>query len=181
MKFLETENLLLEEVSSEDIHFIHALNSLPEVDEYNTLGIPSTIEVTEKFASEIILAQTGEPPVRYVFVIKNKSTLNSIGLCGLIMGKPNYRNAEIWYKLHPQFWNKGFATVAVKALLHFGFNSLHLHRIEAGCATENIASIKVLEKTGFIREAHTRKLLPIRGKWVDNYGYAILEEDFIKP
>jgi ribosomal-protein-alanine N-acetyltransferase len=50
--------------------------------------------------------------------------------------------------------------------------------VEAGCATENIASYKVLEKCGFTREAHTRQLLPVRGKWLDNFGYAILENDY---
>jgi len=48
----------------------------------------------------------------------------------------------------------------------------------AGCATENTASSKVLEKAGFLREALCRKKLPIRGEWVDNYEYAILEEDY---
>jgi [ribosomal protein S5]-alanine N-acetyltransferase len=56
--------------------------------------------------------------------------------------------------------------------------SLRLHRIEAGCAVENIPSIKVLEKAGMTREGLKRKKLPIRGEWKDNYFYAILEEDF---
>jgi RimJ/RimL family protein N-acetyltransferase len=61
--------------------------------------------------------------------------------------------------------------------LKFGFESLHLHRIEAGTATENINSIRVLEKIGMTREGRRRKILPIRGEWYDNYHYAILEDD----
>lgn len=37
----------------------------------------------------------------------------------------------------------------------------------------------ILEKVGMIREGRKRKKLPIRGEWVDNYFYAILEEDFL--
>lgn len=64
--------------------------------------------------------------------------------------------------------------------MDFGFNDLKLHRIEAGCAVENIASSKVLEKVGMTKEGMKRKKLPIRGEWKDNYLYAILEEDFLK-
>ena len=63
--------------------------------------------------------------------------------------------------------------------MNFCFSELKLHRVEAGCATANIASIKVLKKCGMIKEAQRRKLLPIRGEWFDNFEYAILEEDFI--
>jgi ribosomal-protein-alanine N-acetyltransferase len=62
--------------------------------------------------------------------------------------------------------------------LEFGFIDLKLHRIEAGCAVENIASTKTLEKVGFVREGMKRKKLPIRGEWKDNYVYGILEEEF---
>jgi len=44
-------------------------------------------------------------------------------------------------------------------------------------ATQNLNSIKLLEKVGMTREGMHRKILPIRGGWIDNYSYAILEED----
>ncbi|WP_319804126.1 GNAT family N-acetyltransferase [Chryseobacterium oryctis] len=62
-------------------------------------------------------------------------------------------------------------------MINFGFENLNLHRIEAGCAINNIGSINVLEKVGMFREAHTRKLLPLKSGWADNYGYAILSTD----
>ncbi|MEO6302430.1 MAG: GNAT family protein, partial [Bacteroidia bacterium] len=139
---------------------------------------PENSEVTTKLVVEMIASQVAEPRMRFVFVVINKHTQEAIGFCGIVKGKPNYKKAEIWYNILPRFWNKGFATELVNTLLNFGFNTLDLHRIEAGCAIGNMGSIRVLEKTGFIRESHTRKLLPIRGEWVDNFGYAILEEDF---
>jgi len=52
-----------------------------------------------------------------------------------------------------------------------------LHRIEAGVVIENSKSIRVLEKAGMQQEGRHRKTLPIRGEWVDNYHYAIVEDD----
>ena len=64
-----------------------------------------------------------------------------------------------------------------KALIKSGFEDLNLHKVEAGVATGNLASIRVLEKSGMTREGLRRRILPIRGKWFDNYHYAIVEDD----
>ena len=108
----------------------------------------------------------------------HRDTNTFAGLIALVKGKANYRIAEVWFKTLPTFWNQGYTTEALGELLRFGFTDLNLHRIEAGCAVENIASIKVLEKAGMIREGLKRKLLPIRGQWFDGYLYAQLEDDF---
>lgn len=176
---LQTERLVLREITIGEIPFIHLLNSFPEVDKYNTLGLPKRIEDTEKIVYSILDDQKLIPKPRYVCKI-NDLEGNIIGLLGIVIGKPKYFSAEIWYKIHPTYWNKGYATEAVKGVLNFCFNELKLHRIIAGCATENIGSLRVLEKAGFVKEAHHRKILPIRGEWVDNYEFAILEEDYFK-
>jgi RimJ/RimL family protein N-acetyltransferase len=176
---LKTNRLVLREITTEDIPLIHALNALPEIDQYNTLGIPANIEETEKLMIPIIHDQMVEPRPRYVWYLADAKN-EFIGLIGLVMGKQKYATAEIWYKIHPTHWNQGFATEVVQTILTFCFTELKLHRITAGCATENKASIKVLEKCGFTREGRCRKILPIRGEWVDNFEYAILEEDYFK-
>ena len=167
--------LQLRPVTIQDIDNIHKLHSLPQTDKYNTLGIPNDIHQTEDIVQEWL--QQMDKQTKHVFCIENKSG-DFVGIIGMNMGKPNYRNAEVWYKIDLYHWGKGFATEAVKALLSFGFHELNLHRIEAGCATENIASAKVLEKCGFIKEGMSRKILPIRGEWKDAYKFAILEEDY---
>lgn len=175
---LQTNRLYFKQVSIDDINNIHELHSLPETDRYNTLGIPETIEVTEKIINEWLVEQNAQPPASYVFSLSLVDTNQFIGLIGLKIGKPNYKTAEVWYKIHFNYWNKGYSTEALAKLLEFAFKDLELHRIEAGCAVENIASVKVLEKSGMIREGIKRKKLPIRGEWKDNYFYAILDEDF---
>jgi [ribosomal protein S5]-alanine N-acetyltransferase len=176
---LHINQLLLRDIALNDVSNIHALHSLPEVDKYNTMGLSIHINETEEFVNIFIKAHAELPRVKYDWVIEDIEG-NFIGLIGLNLGKLNYHSGEVWYKLHPQYWRKGYATESLKCVLNFGFCSLKLHRIHAGCATENIASIKVLEKVGFIKEGHHRKILPIRGAWVDNYEYAILEEDYLK-
>jgi [ribosomal protein S5]-alanine N-acetyltransferase len=174
---LQTERLAIKELSLTDLEDIHQLHSLPETDEFNTLGIPASIQTTESLLAEWIGHQNVIPRTSYTFCIKpiGKNTL--IGLIALNLGKPQFKIAEVWYKTHPAFWRQGYTTEALKKIIEFGFFNLGLHRIEAGCAVENMASIKTLEKAGMIREGSKRKVLPIRGKWVDNYFYSILETE----
>ena len=177
---LETERLNLVVITHADLQQVHELHSLPETDEFNTLGIPETIQITELVLNEWLKTQTEEPGKSYVFKICRKDDGRFIGLIGLKMGKVKYSTAEAWFKIHKNFWRNGYATEALIKLLEFGFNNLNLHRIEAGCADENIASGKVLEKAGMIREGIKRKKLPLKRGWTDNYFYGILEEDFKK-
>ena len=177
---LKTNRLNIRAIKWADLEAVHTLHTLPETDEFNTLGIPETIQTTEKLLNEWLAAQKQIPRIAYVFGIDLIDTKQFIGLIAMNLGKQNYRTAEVWYKIHKDYWGRGYASDALTKLLEFGFNELKLHRIEAGCAVENIASIRVLEKSGMTQEGRKRKILPIRGKWVDNYFYAILEEDFFK-
>ncbi len=175
--FLTTDRLYLRPVTADDLADIHVLHSLPETDEFNTLGIPENIEQTKIILDNWIAANNREQRRSYIFAVELLDEKKFTGLAGINPGKEKYRNAEVWFKFHRNFWNKGYATETLKKLIAFGFNDLQLHRIEAGCAIGNTGSIKVLEKAGMIREAHTRQLLPLKTGWSDNYGYAILSTD----
>src|SRR3954465_5730959 len=175
---LKTDRLNIRELELKDIDNVHQLHSLPETDEFNTLGIPVTIQITEKILSEWMNEQNKQPRNSYVFGIDLKDDEIFIGIIALNLGKQNYKTAEVWFKVHKDFWRKGYTTEALTKVLDFGFNQLQLHRIEAGCAVDNIASGKVLEKVGMTREGMKRKKLPIRGEWKDNCFYGILEDDF---
>ena len=176
---LITERIKIKELSTVHLQQVYQLHSSPLVDEFNTLGIPESIDISKELLNEWIATQHDIPRTKYIFCIELKETNEFIGLIAMNLGKVNYRIAEVWYKLHPEFWGLGYTTEALLALLEFGFLKLGLHRIEAGCAVENIASIRVLEKVGMTREGRKRKILPIRGEWVDNYIYSILETDFM--
>jgi ribosomal-protein-alanine N-acetyltransferase len=174
---VHTDRLLIREAKLEDWPAVHAMHSLPEIDKYNTLGIPEDEQSTKDIVGRWITEQTDEMWRNRAFMVVDKATEAIVGECGLRAGRVKYGEGEIWFKFHVDFWGQGFATETAKALLAFGFDTLKMHRIEAGCAVENRASAGVLEKIGMTREGLKRKVLPIRGEWVDNYEYAILEGD----
>ena len=172
---LKSRRLLFSPVSLDDLEIIHELHALPETDEFNTLGIPENMEETKAVIAEWI--HNTNKNKGYTFKIELSGSKDFIGLISLILGKPKFKSAEVWYKLHPDFWNQGYATEALNKILDFGFDQLKLHRIEAGCAIDNIGSIRVLEKVGMIREGRKRKVLPLKTGWSDNFHYAILSTD----
>lgn len=174
---LQTKRLLISPISIADLENIHRLHSLPETDKFNTLGIPKNLSETESIIKEWIENNNNGENKNYTFKIELSENKNFIGLISLNLGKPKYRIAEVWYKLHADFWNKGYATESLNKILEFGFNELNLHRIEAGCAVENIGSIRVLEKVGMTREGRKRKVLPLKNGWCDNFHFAILSTD----
>lgn len=174
---IKTKRLQLTEVSWNDLKFIHNLHSVPEVDEYNTLGIPKDIEETKTIVQPDIEDQTKKQRSRFGWKIIELNTGTEIGLAGMFLTNDKYKMGEFYYKFNPEFWGKGFATETAKALIKFGFEKYNLHRIEAGVATENLASKRVLEKAGMTCEGIRRKILPIRGTWKDNFHFAILEDD----
>jgi ribosomal-protein-alanine N-acetyltransferase len=174
---LESERLELHEITWNDTENIHSLHSIPAVDEYNTLGIPQNIEETKSFMAPLIADQTCSQRKKYCWIIYQKIRKKFIGLAGMNLSADRFQSGEIYYKLLPKHWGKGYATEVAKALIIFGFTQLNLHRIIAGVAIDNYRSIHVLEKVGMIREGIGRKILPIRGVWKDNYYYAIVEDD----
>lgn len=177
---LMSERIQLRLATVSDITAIHELLSLPETDQYNTLGIPETMEATQRMISPQIEENQQEHPSTYTFVIEESYTGTFIGLFGFKLGATKYNSTEIWYKLNVKYWGQGFATEAVTRVLDYGFNSLHLHRISAGCAIANVGSYKVLEKVGMVREGHSRQLIPLKTGWSDCYEYAILAADYNK-
>ena len=176
-KEIVTKRTKLRLIELADLNSIHELHSLSETDEYNALGIPKNIEETKAIITPWIEENQLAKIKNYTFAIELVETGEFIGLFGLKLGNEKYKKADVWYKIHSDFWNKGFATELLKSVINFSFNTLGLHRIQAGCAVKNIGSIKVLEKSGMIREGRGRQILPLKSGWSDNFEYSILETD----
>lgn len=174
---LVTNRLNLKPISIIDLENIHELHSLPETDKFNTLGIPKDISETEKIITGWIANNENGKSTNFTFKIELIEEASFIGLIALNLGNPKFKSAEVWYKFHSDFWNKGYATEALQRILEFGFNELKLHRIEAGCAVDNIGSIRTLEKAGMTREGRKRKVLPLKNGWSDNFEFAVLSTD----
>jgi len=174
---ITTDRIKLRLIELLDIDSIHQLHALPETDEYNTLGIPKNIEETKSIIEPWIAENKLNDIKNYTFAIESKLEGKFMGLFGLKLGSKKYNRGEVWYKIHSDYWNKGYATESLKAVINFGFETLQLHRIEAGCAVNNLGSIKVLEKVGMIREGRGRQILPLKSGWSDNFTYSIIKTD----
>jgi len=136
---LKTNRLNIRELTFADIDNVHKLHSLPETDEFNTFGIPENIQTTENILIDWLIIQKQEPRNSYIFGIDKNDHNEFIGLIAINLGKVNYKTAEVWFKIHKNYWRQGYTTEALTRILKYAFIDLKLHRIEAGCAVENIA------------------------------------------
>ncbi len=174
---LKSDRLKLRLIELSDLKSIHDLHSLPETDEFNALGIPKDIHETKSIIIPWIKENQLDEIKNYTFAIENSLSKDFIGLFGLKLWNNKHRRGEIWYKIHSDYWGNGYATESANLILDFGFKTLKLHRIQAGCAVDNIGSIRVLEKVGMIQEGRGREILPLKSGWSDNFEYSILETD----
>ncbi len=84
--------------------------------------------------------------------------------------------ASVVYRFSKDYWNKGFATEAVKEVTRFGFDDLLLHRIEATVLPENTGSIRVLFKNGYIKEGLLKKY-HLGNEFHDTIMMAVVKEE----
>lgn len=112
-----------------------------------------------------------EKEIQSIFAIFYKGDL--AGSIGLHPQEDIYRlTAEIGYFIAEKYWNKGIATKSVGMITEFGFESLHLTRIYAGIFETNKASMKILEKNGYVLECIKRKAIFKNQHVLDEYLYA---------
>ena len=85
--------------------------------------------------------------------------------------------ASLGYWIGAAYARQGHMTAAVNSIVPFAFGTLKRHRIEAACSPANVASGRLLEKTGFRREGFARQYLCIDGIWQDHLLFARLKDD----
>ncbi len=112
------------------------------------------------------------------FVIELRQTGRVIGTIGYMWVQPENRSAEVGYSLSRAYWNQGIMSEALSAVVEFGFESLHLNRVEAQHESDNPASGRVMEHVGMRHEGHLRQRLYNKGRFVDVELYAVLKADF---
>lgn len=104
----------------------------------------------------------------------------AVGSVGLFpKGDIERFSAEIGYWLGEAFWGKGIATAAVRTLSTYGLRELGLTRIFAVPLVRNPASIRVLEKAGYVREGVLRRSAIKEGIVVDQVLYALTDIDVL--
>ena len=84
---------------------------------------------------------------------------------------------RVGYWISTRFAGNGYTTAALALMTMYLTDEVNLHRIEATTLLDNVASQKVLEKVGFVKEGIQREVLFVGGKWQDHFAYAILQND----
>lgn len=119
-----------------------------------------------------------KPCIDFRWGIVLKETNKVIGMIELF-DIQNNRMGDIGYRVNPAYWNCKFAAEALEKVIEFAFDNTELDRINANVDVRNIASIRVLEKCGFIKEGTIRQ-----GKMVSDYCdyniYGMLRADYVK-
>ncbi len=77
-----------------------------------------------------------------------------------------------------EYWGKGYAIEALTEILKYGFNERGLNRVEARINSDNIASLKMHEKCGYVKEGVLRQALFKNGQFKDVVIMSILKEEF---
>jgi [ribosomal protein S5]-alanine N-acetyltransferase len=170
-KVLETDRLLLRDLTIGDLDALASLYSDPDVRRFFPEGA-LTYEETREELEWIIDVYYG----RYgygLWATIDKATGGFIGRCGLLPwkimpprdGVPALAHAdehprgtgnlevELAYMLSKENWRKGFGTEVGRAIVDYGFEHLHLPRIICLFDPENVASRKVAENVGMTYES----------------------------
>lgn len=162
---LISDRLVLREFLPSDEEAVQAYASDPVVTRFLLWG-PNTVDDTRAFIAESI--ENSRDPRRTIFelaVVHNESQ-TLIGGAGLSV--TGSEEGALGYVFNRDFWSRGYATEAAKALLQFGFEQLGLRRISATCDPDNVASATVLTKAGLQFEERIRNHLRVRGALRDS-------------
>jgi ribosomal-protein-alanine N-acetyltransferase len=171
---LETERLLLRRIDTNDINEIFALRSNPETMKYIPRPLVKTNEDALEHIAMIDAKIENNEGINWGITLKNDPKL--IGIIGHYRIKPEHFRAEIGYMLLPEFNGKGIIPEAVKEVVDYGFNVMKLHSIEAIIDPENFGSEKVLQKNGFVKEAHLKENEFYNGRFLDTVIYSLLNK-----
>ncbi|CAM4006036.1 GNAT family N-acetyltransferase [Flavobacterium weaverense] len=171
---LETERLILRRVNSNDIKEVLALRSNAETMKYIPRPLLKNDEDALAHIAMIDEKIESNEGINWAITIKGDPRL--IGVIGHYRIQNEHYRAEIGYMILPEYNGRGIVTEAVREAVKYGFEVMKLHSIEAIIEPDNLASAKVLEKNGFIKEAHLKENEFYDGRFIDSVIYSILNK-----
>ena len=170
---IQTARLTLRSYTSADIPDLVRLAGAREV-AATTLRIPHPY--TEQDAKDFIETYAAKTVPESRFAITLTSDGQLCGGIGLRVDEP-HQHAELGYWLGVPYWGQGYGTEAARAMIHYGFETLGLHRIYASYVPHNVASGRVLQKIGMRREGRMRAHICKWGEFQDLECYEMLKTD----
>lgn len=173
---LSTECLSLRALRADDANALFAMRS-----DAVAMRYWSTPPWTEMAQAEAHLRVASAPAAgAYLrqFGIERRADGVLIGTCSLFDHSVESRRAELGYFLGRPVWGQGLAREAVTALIAHGFGALNLNRIEADVDPRNAASVRLLERLGFVREGLLRQRWIVAGEVSDSAVYGLLRGEW---
>ncbi|MDF2505279.1 MAG: acetyltransferase, ribosomal protein N-acetylase [Clostridium sp.] len=172
---INTGRLNLREIKQEDAESIYKILSNPEVIKHDTFELFANIKQAEDMIKWVNDIYKQKRAIFWGITLKNNPEV--IGFCKCEVEIPKVR-ADLGYDLRREYWNMGIMTETLGAVIEFAFQSLDVNRIEATVSTENNSSIRVLEKSGFVKEGILRERCYMRGNCHDMMMLSILKKEY---
>lgn len=175
---IETERLVLRNYCDQDLENVYSLKSDPLVWKYSTRVTSNKMEDSRDYLATILKNYTeGKQDFQALSI---KETMEYIGEAGILSFNKENKKAVIGYNLLSKHWGKGFATEITRAMVKHLFEVEKVERIEALVMEGNIASKKVLEKSGFQVEGLLRNFTCIEDRYYHVYFFGIIKSDYFK-
>lgn len=148
---IETERLILRKFSISDIPAVfHSWVTDENVTKYLSWSTHKNIQETTNLIENWIIRYDSNS---YNWVVELKHTHELIGNISAISVSRKHHNCEIGYCYSSKYWNQGYATEALKAVINYMLHDCEMHVVEAKHHSINPASGRVMEKAGMIKEA----------------------------
>jgi len=118
---------------------------------------------------------------RYFACLESSGDIvGTFNISGIIRG--HFHSAYLGYEVFAPHQGKGYMSKGLALLLAEAFQCLKLHRLEANIQPDNLSSIKLVAKAGFVKEGFSRHYLRIGGReWKDHERWAILNAHWTEP
>lgn len=125
---------------------------------------------------EVYLAQENR---YFICSEENNKIVGTFNISGVIRG--HFHSAYLGYEVFSPYQGKGYMSQGLKLLLNEAFRNLNLHRLEANIQPENLSSIRLVSKAGFIKEGFSRHYLRVGGiEWKDHERWAIVNSEWVQ-
>lgn len=173
MPILETKRLILRDFIRSDWSAIHAIVGDPIATQYMHFATLTDEQVRSSFEWCLTTSQEPEPKNdNWCLVVKEPEAV--IGWFGIgdFSRDGTLGERRFGFLLSRQYWNHGYMTEALLAILSHEFQVRGTARVSATCETANPASARVMEKAGMRRE-RTVYDADFLGNWAERHHYAI--------
>ncbi|MBP0990524.1 MAG: GNAT family N-acetyltransferase [Oscillospiraceae bacterium] len=173
---METERLIIRRFKKNDLKAFYEYAQNPNVGPNAGWKPHENIKESKK-----ILSVLRKEKLTWAIILKDSEKF--VGSVGLYNDKK--RNCDdikmLGYSIGEEYWGKGFAVEASRAVLNYAFTELNLNYVSAYHFPENVRSKRVIEKCGFIFEGVlSHAYSNYDGTILDNACYIMSKENFLK-